>query len=128
MRQALSASSSSRPRPTHDPTALRASTGAVFTRRLVRADWVSFAAWARREGATVVGAAAGAETPYRGADYGSRSVVLMGSEREGLSPEQREFCDRTVAIPMLGTADSLNLAVATALVLYELVAQRETSS
>jgi TrmH family RNA methyltransferase len=109
----------------YDPTAVRASTGAVFTRGLVRASWEAFAAWAASAGVTLVGATDDAEQPYRGADYGSRTVVLMGSEREGLSEAQRAACDRLVGIPMLGSVDSLNLGVATALVLYELLAQRE---
>lgn len=111
-----------------DPTAMRASTGAVFTQQLVRTDWSTFSTWARETGATVVGTADDAEIPYRGADYGSPTLLLMGSEREGLSAEQREFCDRLVAIPMRGGADSLNLGVATSLVLYELLHQREAST
>ena len=111
----------------YDPTALRASTGAVFTRRLVRATWPDFTAWARRESATVTATADNAPTPYRGANYGPRSIILMGSEREGLTADQQAFCDQTVAIPMRGSADSLNLAVATALVLYELLAQHESA-
>jgi RNA methyltransferase, TrmH family len=111
-----------------DPTAMRASTGAVFTQQLVRTEWAPFAAWARETIATVVGTADGAETPYRGADYGSPTLILMGSEREGLSADQQEFCDRLVAIPMRGGADSLNLGVATSLVLYEVLHQREATT
>ena len=109
----------------YTPTAMRASTGAVFGRRLVRADWPTFARWARTARVTIVGATDDADTSYRGADYGSRSIVLMGGEREGLTAEQRALCDRLVAIPMRGDTDSLNLAVATSLILYEVLDQRE---
>jgi len=51
---------------------------------------------------------------------------LMGSERQGLSPEHFRLCDGVVSIPMVGSADSLNLAVATAIVLYEVYNQRRT--
>jgi TrmH family RNA methyltransferase len=111
-----------------DRTAMRASTGAVFTQQIVRADWKSFIEWARESGATVVGAADNSETHYRGADYGPRTILLMGSEREGLSATQQAFCARRVAIPMRGSVDSLNLGVAASLVLYEVMHQRESGT
>ena len=52
----------------------------------------------------------------------------MGSEREGLSPEQQAICDLTVSIPMTGRSDSLNLAVATGIVLYEIFYQASNIS
>ena len=109
-------------------SAMRASTGAIFTRHLVRAEWPAFLTWAREQNATLVGATDDAETPYRGAAYGPRTVLLMGSEREGLSAAQRQACDQLVAIPMRGQVDSLNLGVAASLVLYEVLDQREISS
>jgi len=109
----------------YDPAAMRASMGAVFSRNLVRASFDAFAAWARAAGATVVGASDRAPESYRDADYGSRTVLLMGSEREGLTTEQQSACDRMVSIPMRGRADSLNLAVATSILLYEVLEHRE---
>lgn len=109
----------------YDPAALRASMGAVFSRRLVRTSFDAFAAWAAAEGVTVVGASDRAPEPYREADYGTRTVLLMGSEREGLTTEQQTLCNRMVSIPMLGRADSLNLAVATSILLYEVLDRRE---
>jgi TrmH family RNA methyltransferase len=50
-------------------------------------------------------------------------VLLMGSERQGLSAEQQAICDLMVRIPMVGQSDSLNLSVATAVVLYEIFRQ-----
>jgi TrmH family RNA methyltransferase len=50
----------------------------------------------------------------------------MGSEREGLSAERQAACDLMVRIPMVGRSDSLNLAVATGVMLYELFAHRRT--
>lgn len=109
----------------YDPVAMRASTGAVFTKRLVRASFDEFVDWAKRRGVTVVGTAGEAAEDYRAADYGQRTAILMGSERAGLPPERQAACDLVVSIPMRGRADSLNLAVATALVLYEVLHQRE---
>jgi TrmH family RNA methyltransferase len=48
----------------------------------------------------------------------------MGSERQGLSPDQQAFCDAVVSIPMVGRSDSLNLAVATGVMLYEIFNQQ----
>ena len=110
----------------YDPAAMRASMGAVFSRRLVRTSFEAFAEWARGERATVMGASDRAPETYREADYGARTVLLMGSEREGLTTEQQTLCDRMVSIPMLGRADSLNLGVATAILLYEVLDRRET--
>lgn len=112
----------------YDPAAMRSSMGAVFSRRLVRASFAAFAEWTRTERATVVGASDRAPETYREADYGDRTVLLMGSEREGLTTEQQTLCDRMVSIPMRGRADSLNLAVATAILLYEVLDRRETDS
>lgn len=109
----------------YDPVAMRASTGAVFTKRLVRATFDEFVDWAKRRGVTIVGTAGDATEDYRTADYGERTAILMGSERAGLPPERQSVCDLMVAIPMRGRADSLNLAVATALVLYEVLHRRE---
>jgi RNA methyltransferase, TrmH family len=108
----------------YDPVAMRASTGAVFTVRLVRATFEQFIDWARAQQITIVGTAGDATDDYRSADYGDRTVVLMGSERAGLPPERQRQCDRVVSIPMLGRVDSLNLAVATGLVLYEVLEHR----
>lgn len=109
----------------YDPTALRASMGAVFTRRVARAGWPEFLEWRAARGYQLVGAAGGARARYRGAAYAAPLVLLMGSEREGLSAEQQEACDLTVRIPMAGSADSLNLAVAAGILMYEIAARDE---
>lgn len=107
----------------YDPAALRASMGAVFAQRLVRADVAQLAAWKRRTGAVLVGTSDAAATDYRSAAYKLPVVLFMGSERQGLSEEEKALCDLMVGIPMVGRSDSLNLAVATAVVLYELFNQ-----
>jgi len=111
----------------HDPMALKASTGAIFSQRLVRAEFRTFATWARRTRCTVVGTSPEAETDYRAVAYRPPVVLLMGSEQLGLSPDQQSLCDDMVTIPMRGQGDSLNLAVATSIVLYEILRQRHIS-
>jgi len=108
----------------YDPTAVRASMGSVLAQSLVRADYDGFFNWASRGGWRVVGASGGAVTDYRQADFGKPLVVLMGGERQGLPEEVLQRCDATVRIPMTGRCDSLNLAVATGVLLYEVFRQR----
>jgi TrmH family RNA methyltransferase len=52
--------------------------------------------------------------------YERPSILLMGSEREGLTPDQAGLCDALVRLPMRGRVSSLNLAVATGVMLYEM--------
>jgi TrmH family RNA methyltransferase len=111
-----------------EPSAVRASMGAVFTQRLVRATWEEFATWKKQHHIPVVGTSGGAAQDYQNAGYPSPLVLLMGSEREGLSATQQAACDLLVRIPMVGRSDSLNLAVATAVELYEVFNQRRARS
>ncbi len=107
----------------YDASALRASMGAIFSQRLVKASFAEFVQWKYEHGLTVVGTSDKGSIPYRSATYKSPLVLLMGSEREGLSEEQQAVCDTMVRIPMVGRSDSLNLAVATGVVLYEIFDQ-----
>lgn len=108
----------------YDPAAVRASMGAIFAQRLVRTTPAALEAWKRRHGVTVVGTSDSAALDYLEAGYPPPLVLLMGSEREGLSPDEKSVCDTLVRIPMSGRSDSLNLAVATGVMLYELARRR----
>lgn len=109
----------------YDPSAIRASMGAIFSQRLVKARFADFARWKERHSYTVAGTSDAASLDYREARYTPPLVLLMGSERQGLSPEQQAVCDTMVRIPMVGKSDSLNLAVATGIVLYEIFYQAQ---
>ena len=98
--------------------------GAIFEQRLVRTGHRHLRTWKRRTRTCVVGTASDARIDYRALSYRRPVVLMMGCEREGLSPEQRAVCDRIVRIPMVGGADSLNLAAAAAVLLYEVFNQR----
>lgn len=110
----------------YDPGAVRASMGSLFALRLIQTDLDSFLAWRRRTPVHLVGTAGGGAVHYRQASYQRPLVVLSGSERQGLSEQLQSECDQLVRIPMIGRCDSLNLAVATSVVLYEAFAQSET--
>jgi len=109
----------------YHPVAVRGSLGSVFSQRIVRTTPEEFEAWVRTSGCTVVGTALEGSVDYRDADYASKPVVLiMGSERTGLSDAQKALCDVLVRIPMQGYVESLNLSIAAALVLYEVERQQ----
>lgn len=108
----------------YDPTAIRASMGAVFSQRLVRASLPEFATWKQLTGCPLVGTSGEAQADYHTFSYPDPMVLLMGSERQGLQPKHLELCDALVRIPMVGRSDSLNLAVATAITLYEIFNHR----
>jgi RNA methyltransferase, TrmH family len=108
----------------YDPAAVRASMGAIFSQCLMRASFADFAAWCQRHSVTVVGTSPAAELDYQAIAYQPPLVLLMGSEPRGLSREQQALCDVMVNIPMVGHSDSLNLAVATGIMLYEVFNQQ----
>ncbi len=109
----------------YDPAALRASMGAIFTQRLVRARFDDLLTWKQENDYRLVGTSDRGSTDFRSATFCFPLVLLMGSEREGLSVDQQVACDMMVRLPMKGRSDSLNLAVATGVMLYELLYQFE---
>ena len=105
--------------PTH-PGAVRASMGTLFWYPVVNASFDEFVEWARGYGYALVGTSAHGSQDFRTVQmYARPLVLLMGSEREGLTAGQAACCDRVVRLPMLGRATSLNLAVATGILLYD---------
>jgi TrmH family RNA methyltransferase len=108
----------------YDPAALRGSMGAVFGQQLVRATVADFAAWQAQHGYPLVGTAGAAAQDFQDVRYQLPLVLLMGSEQKGLSAELLALCTQVVSLPMRGRSDSLNLAVATGVMLYELLRQQ----
>ena len=106
--------------PSH-PTAVRASMGALFWHPVINASFDEFTSWVRRHDYGVYGTSALGDVSYESiGEYNRPLVLLMGSEREGLTPEQAAVCDALVRLPMKGQVTSLNLAVATGVMLYEM--------
>ena len=104
-----------------DPAAVKASMGALFTVPVARAgDVGEFFAWATRLGIAVVTTSATAERSFWDAEYARPLALLLGAEGTGLPPAVLARGDLQVRIPMVGTAESLNLAVAAGLLLYEI--------
>ncbi len=103
--------------------AVRASMGAVFTQKIVQCRWAEFIAWLRLGDGQLVGTSLKTEIDYQAATYSAPCFVLTGNEAQGLPEEYEAECDVLVKIPMHGKADSLNAAVATAVMAYEVLNQ-----
>ncbi|MFA9200454.1 MAG: TrmH family RNA methyltransferase [Cypionkella sp.] len=102
--------------------AVRASMGAVFTVPIAQARWEEFVPWLRSGPGQLVAASLREAVPYRGAPYASPCFVLVGNESRGLPEEYEAASDLRVTLPMKGRADSLNAAVAAAVLAYEVLA------
>lgn len=106
--------------------AVRASMGAVFTQAIVQARWGEFFSWLRAGPAEhrgqLVAASLRDARPYRGAPYQAPCFVMVGNESRGLPEDYEMACDLRVTMPMRGRADSLNAAVAAAVLAYEVLA------
>ena len=105
--------------------AVRASMGAVFTQGVAQAGWGEFIAWLREGAGQLVAASLRDAVPYRGAPYAEPCFLLVGNESQGLPEEYEAACDLRVTMPMRGSADSLNAAVASAVLAYEVLAAVE---
>lgn len=102
--------------------AVRASMGAIFTQRIATARWDEFIGWLRTGPGQLVAASLRDSTDYRTAPYAAPCFLMVGNESQGLPAEYELACDLRVTIPMLGRADSLNAAVAGAILAYEALA------
>ena len=106
----------------YHPGSVRASMGAIFWLPIVKCDFENFRAWAKRNQYTVYGTSAHATLDYCQVEsYRQPLILLMGSEREGLFPDQALACDVLLKMPMLGRVTSLNLATATGVMLYKIL-------
>ena len=103
--------------------AVRASMGAIFTQRVAQAGWEEFISWLRDGAGQLVAASLRDAQPYRGAPYQAPCFIQVGNESRGLPEEYEAECDLRVTMPMRGRADSLNAAVAAAVLAYEVLAQ-----
>lgn len=106
--------------------AVRASMGALFTQKIATARWPDFLAWLRSGPGQLIGTSLNTDTDYQAPHYQSPAFLLVGNESQGLPTSYEKDCDILVKIPMMGKADSLNAAVATAVMAYELLNQHRT--
>ena len=110
----------------YHPTAVRASMGALFRHPVVTSSFPDFSLWARDNDYHVYGSSARGNVDYRQAPgYQRPAILLMGSERQGLSEEQAGICEQLIRLPMKGGVTSLNLAVAAGVLLYGMLESLE---
>ena len=102
--------------------AVRASMGAIFTEQVAAARWPEFIAWLRSGEGELVGTSLKATRDYLNAEYRQPCFLLIGNEQQGLPAEYEKECDLLVKIPMGGRADSLNAAMATAVMAFTIKA------
>lgn len=108
----------------YDPIAIKASMGAIFSLQLIKTDYKNFLDWKSQFKIPLIGTSDKAPMDYLNIDYPEAFILLMGSEREGLSEVYLDQCDQIVRIPMQGRSDSLNLAIATSIILYQIFNQK----
>jgi len=99
--------------------AVRASMGAIFTQAVAVARWPEFLAWLRSGEGQLVGTSLKATEDYLEAEYRRPCFLLIGNEQQGLPADYEDECDSLVKIPMAGRADSLNAAVAAAVMAFQ---------
>ncbi len=107
-----------------DPRVVRASMGALMKQRFVRARPPALRHWIQRHGLQVVGASPDGSLDLHQFSCKRAVLLFLGEERKGLTQLQKQLCDRIVKIPMVGETDSLNLAVAGSLMMYEVFRSR----
>jgi RNA methyltransferase, TrmH family len=99
--------------------AVRASMGALFTQTIAHAPWPRFEKWIKAQQAELVGAYIHPRAvDYQAHRYKRPTCLFMGNEQSGLPQDYAEACDALVKMPMYGKADSLNVAMATAVLAY----------
>ena len=102
--------------------AVRASMGALFTQEIATTRWADFVAWLRSDDGQLIGTSLKAMNDYLEADYRRPCFLLIGNEQQGLPAEYEAECDLLVKIPMAGRADSLNAAMAAAVMAFAIKA------
>ncbi|MEP3227474.1 MAG: RNA methyltransferase [Parasphingorhabdus sp.] len=104
--------------------AVRASMGAIFTQKITQASWEEFLPWLRSGEGQLVGTSLNTDKDYQAVRYSPPTFLLIGNEAQGLPASYETACDILVKMPMMGKADSLNAAMASAVMGYEVLNQR----
>jgi len=102
--------------------AVRASMGAIFTQQVAKARWSEFIDWLRSGSGQLVGTSLKATKDYLEVAYEQPCFLLIGNEQQGLPADYEAACDLLVKIPMSGRADSLNAAMAAAVMAFQIKA------
>lgn len=109
----------------YNPNVIRSSTGVLFQLPVYSGDTKTVFSDLKQAGYSILSLTPEAKKPYYSADLKKKSALVFGSEQYGLSDAAKLDSDELLSIPMSGAADSLNLALSTGIVLYELLRQRK---
>lgn len=109
----------------HNPNVIRASLGALFTLPVVVAETTQLLRWLRQNHIQIAALTPDGERPYTEENLQKPTAFVMGSEASGINQQWLTEADIRLKIPMHGQVDSLNLSVATAVIVFEAVRQRE---
>jgi RNA methyltransferase, TrmH family len=110
------------------PEVVRGSAGALFNVRLATATTDNAIAWLRERSVSIVVTSPGGTRPYWDVEHGGGTALVVGSERHGISARWLAAAAEVVSIPMPGVADSLNVAVAAGIVLFDAARRRATEN
>jgi RNA methyltransferase, TrmH family len=110
----------------YNPNVVRASVGTLFTIPVVEAASAEVILWLQSRKVKIVAATPSAKEEFTQADLTGGIAIAVGTEQLGLSEHWMQTADIRVRIPMYGVADSLNVATATTLLLYEVTRQRRS--
>lgn len=111
----------------YNPNVVRASVGTLFTLPVLEASTSEVLAWLKENRIQIVAATPSADVQFTEAPLAGDVAIVVGTEQLGLTEQWLEAADIRVKIPMEGVADSLNVAMATTLLLYEALRQRQHS-
>jgi TrmH family RNA methyltransferase len=112
----------------NNPNVVRASTGTIFSVKTVECTTDEALAYLSKNGITIASATPHSDDLYTNANMAQPLALILGAEQYGLSKTWLKHCDLQVKIPMLGQADSLNVASAATILIYEAVRQRNLPS
>lgn len=109
----------------YNPNVIRASIGCVFSTQVVSCSSMEAMTWLKSRNIHGFAAAIQTSKRYQECDFNQPCALIMGTESEGLSRQWRDFADEIIKIPMMGINDSLNVSIATAILIYEAMRQRD---
>ncbi|GAB7388396.1 RNA methyltransferase [Bacillaceae bacterium] len=109
----------------YHPKVVRSTMGSLFHLPVVSGDLREVIPRLKKERVRILGTSLEAAVPYDRADYGGKIALVVGNEANGVHPEVLRYADEKVKIPIYGKAESLNVAMATSILLYEARRQRQ---
>ncbi len=112
------------PTDIHHPNIVRSSLGTVFTLPVIEAEPHLVMQWLEKNNITTYCTYLHKSEPYTSANFTQSTAIVMGTESTGISKEWLNFSNKTIKIPMRGKIDSMNVSVAAAVILFEVLRQR----